>query len=242
MGKRRLERPRPLPGRRRQVRTRPRYGRLSAAGLSLLVTLVALLGGLGVLPKESPAAASAPQPDPVGSAATWAAARPTDTPTPTVAAPTPSATVAAKPAQRTPSKAAEPAALPRGTGSGKRVVFDISAQRMWLVRENDTVARTYLVSGSVTDNLRPGSYAVYSRSRYAVGIDDSGEMEYFVRFTRGANAAIGFHSIPTKDGRPLQTRAQLGTPQSHGCVRQAVPDAKQLWAFAPEGTKVVVTA
>jgi lipoprotein-anchoring transpeptidase ErfK/SrfK len=67
-------------------------------------------------------------------------------------------------------------------------------------------------------------------------------MQYFVRFTRGNNAAIGFHSIPTKNGKALQTAAQLGTPQSHGCIRQALPDAKTLWDFAPVGTKVVVTA
>ncbi len=117
---------------------------------------------------------------------------------------------------------------------------------MWLVDPdssgNDLVLRSYLVSGSVTDNLSPGSFEVFSRSRWAVGIDDSGVMEYFVRFTRGANAAIGFHGIPTKQGRPLQTTAQLGTPQSHGCIRQALPDAKVLWDFAPVGTKVVVTA
>ncbi len=127
------------------------------------------------------------------------------------------------------------------SGSGKRVVFDISDQRVWLVDGDDEVRRTYLVSGSLTDNLHSGTYAVYSQSRHAVGIDDSGVMEYFTRFTRGANAAIGFHSIPTKDGKPLQTREQLGTPQSHGCIRQALPDAKQLWSFAPVGTKVVVT-
>ncbi len=138
---------------------------------------------------------------------------------------------------------AEPA-LPAGSGSGKRVVFDISEQRVWLVDagSSSSVRRTYLVSGSVTDNLEPGTFAVYSRSRWATGIDDSGVMQYFTRFTRGDNAAIGFHSIPTKNGRPLQTLAQLGTPQSHGCIRQAMPDAKALWAFAPEGTKVVVTA
>ena len=135
-------------------------------------------------------------------------------------------------------------ALPAGSGSGKRVVFDISDQRVWLVDagEASDVRRTYLVSGSLTDNLKPGTYAVYSRSRWATGIGDSGVMQYFTRFTRGDNAAIGFHSIPTKDGRPLQTIDQLGTPQSHGCIRQAMPDAKALWAFAPVGTKVVVTA
>ena len=122
------------------------------------------------------------------------------------------------------------------------MVFDISDQRVWLVEDDERVLRTYLVSGSLTDNLDAGTYAVYSRSRWAVGIDDSGVMQYFTRFARGANAAIGFHSIPTRDGRALQTRSQLGTPQSHGCIRQALPDAKRLYEFSPVGTKVVVTA
>jgi lipoprotein-anchoring transpeptidase ErfK/SrfK len=68
-------------------------------------------------------------------------------------------------------------------------------------------------------------------------------MQYFVRFTQGpTGAAIGFHSIPTKDGALLQTAAQLGTAQSHGCIRQWKPDAIALWHFAPVGTKVVVVA
>ena len=45
-----------------------------------------------------------------------------------------------------------------------------------------------------------------------------------------------------KNGAPLQTAAQLGTPQSHGCIRQWQPDAIALWNFAPVGTKVVVVA
>jgi lipoprotein-anchoring transpeptidase ErfK/SrfK len=187
---------------------------------AVLTTLVTLLAGVGVLPAgPSPAAAATPQSGDKASLATQTfpgTARSLATPA--------------------------PATVPDGTGWGKRIVFDISDQRVWLVDPGEEVRRTYLVSGSVTDNLRPGTYAVYSRSRWAVGVDDSGVMQYFVRFTRGDNAAIGFHSIPTKNGRALQTRAQLGTPQSHGCIRQALPDAITLWNFAPVGTKVVVTA
>ncbi|MCX6400154.1 MAG: L,D-transpeptidase, partial [Propionibacteriales bacterium] len=58
--------------------------------------------------------------------------------------------------------------------------------------------------------------------------------------TRGENAPIGFHSIPTKSGKALQTEKQLGTPQSHGCIRQRMVDAERLWNFAPVGTEVVV--
>ena len=132
--------------------------------------------------------------------------------------------------------------LPARSGKGKRVVFDMSDQRVWLVGRGGEVRRTYLVSGSLTDNLEPGRYEVYSTSRHAIGIDDSGTMEYMVRFAHGDRAAIGFHDIPVDDGEPVQTRAQLGTPRSHGCIRQARPDARALWYFAIVGTKVVVTA
>ena len=202
----------------------PRWGRLAAAGSAVAVTLVTLLGGLGVLPDGIPSAAAATG---SGQSATLSRA--------TVPVQAPSAW------PRIGSATAQ-AALPSASGSGKRVVFDISDQRVWLVDSGDHVVSSYLVSGSVTDNLAPGTFAVYSRSRHAVGIDDSGTMEFFVRFTRGANAAIGFHSLPTKDGHAVQTLAQLGTPQSHGCIRQARPDARTLWRFAPVGTQVVVTA
>ena len=87
--------------------------------------------------------------------------------------------------------------LPADSGTGRRVVFSEERQRVWLVSADDEVLRTYLVSGSLSDNLDPGTYSVYSRSSNAVGIDDSGTMRWFVRFTQGdSGAAIGFHDIP----------------------------------------------
>ena len=132
-------------------------------------------------------------------------------------------------------------ALPDSSGTGRRAVFSISRQRVWIVSANGPALRTYPVSGSVYDNLKPGTYDVFSRSEHARGIDDSGTMRWFVRFTKGANAAIGFHNIPLHKGERVQTRAQLGTPLSHGCIRQAEPDAKAMWRFARVGTRVVVT-
>lgn len=133
-------------------------------------------------------------------------------------------------------------ALPSDSGSGKRVVFSEGRQRVWLVSEDETVERTYLVSGSAYDNLDPGSFQVYSRDEEAVGIDDSGTMRLFVRFTQGpSGAAIGFHDIPVDNGVPVQSVDQLGLPMSHGCIRQRTEDAQALWDFAPIGTAVVVT-
>lgn len=205
---------------------RPRYGRIALAVAALAVTSFSVLGGVGVIP-TAPSAANA------------------DRPTTAKPSSSPSESAVVEPAVQGPSAPEEieeidPEALPADSGKGRRIVFSETEQRVWLVRENGTVRRTYLVSGSTEDNLDPGRYAVYSKSRWAVGVDDSGVMEFFVRFAHGEQAAIGFHTIPTKLGTALQTRSQLGTPQSHGCIRQAKADAISLWNFAPEGTTVVV--
>jgi L,D-transpeptidase-like protein len=232
MGRHREVRGRSSGGRRAKP-TRPRWNRLGAAGGALGVTLVAVLGGIGILPVEpGPAvAASLPrqsnvQPD-------------TKTDSISLADSTPTAGTRSDEAT---GKLNAPS-LPANSGTGRRIVFAMADQRVWLVGdEDDDVERTYLVSGSLTDNLHPGTYSVYSKSEEAVGIDDSGTMKYMVRFAHGPNAAIGFHDIPVLDGAKVQTVDQLGTPQSHGCIRQLRADAKALWDFAPVGTTVVVVA
>lgn len=264
-GRRRAE-----PGRRKAVEpgpqhrgeVRPRYGRITIALSSATVTAVAVLGNFGLLlPDGDPQLAVAnagiePGADLASDAATGApgdrsrdaADRGGVEPRADAVESAPSETrrVAEPKRSDAPDETEEPdaveAPLPPGSGEGLRIVFSESQQRVWLVEEDGTVARTYLASGSVYDNLDPGTYEVFSRSRYAVGIDDSGTMEYFVRFTHGdEGAAIGFHTIPVDDGEPVQTRDQLGTPLSHGCIRQAEADAIALWEFAPIGTTVVVT-
>ena len=130
---------------------------------------------------------------------------------------------------------------PARSGAGRRVVFSESRQRVWLVGTGGAVRRSYLVSGSRYDNLLPGSYRVFSRSARAWSFDGSGTMRWFVRFAHGRTAAIGFHDIPVGPAGPVQAPAQLGTPQSHGCIRQHPRDARALWRFAPLGTRVVVT-
>lgn len=231
------------PGRRRAEAVKPRYGRLAVLGASVSVTGIAMLGGVGVLPSVAGGSGDGSGPsdvarDRAGVDSVLAGAETSASPSPTT-----SQAPAADPAPE-PEPAVDPnPPAPDDSGEGRRIVFDQSDQRVWLIDEGEDVLRTYPVSGSSYDNLDPGTYEVYSRSEDAYGIDDSGTMKYFVRFTEGDNgAAIGFHDIPVKDGEPLQTVAQLGTPLSHGCIRQERKDAIALWEFAPIGTEVDVTA
>jgi L,D-transpeptidase catalytic domain len=139
--------------------------------------------------------------------------------------------------------AADDPAVPENSGSGRRVVYDMGAQRVWLVEHDESVYATHLVSGH-RDRVTPGvgEFWVSSRSRTtAVLPSRATTMEYMVRFARGKSGLeIGFHSIPYKYGEPLQSLSELGTPQSAGCVRQALSDAKLLYEWAVEGTWVVV--
>ena len=204
----------------------------------MVVTLVAVLGAAGVIPIDGTT-----EPAFAGTAPTQAGSAMKGTSAIALSGAA-SATLPRRLEMRSPkaTQSAQPAQpeLPARSGHGKRIVFDMGDQRIWLVSAKDKVRRTYLVSGSLTDNLGPGTYEVYSKSMHAIGIDDSGTMQYMVRFTQGENAAIGFHDIPIYQGEKVQTRRQLGTPQSHGCIRQWRPDAKALWRFAPVGTTVVV--
>lgn len=250
---------------RHRADVRPRWGRIGLLGAAAVVTLVAVLAGFGLLSGSSndPAVAT----DPIDAAAAFGQAVTATTPTTPTGTPTgtPSASGSATagapasgvPASRTPTGIASSTsadtrsvasstdtALPAGSGSGRRAVFSQTEQRVWIVNADNEVERTYLASGSAEDNLLPGTYHVYGKSRWAVGIDDSGVMQYFVRFAHGTDngASIGFHSIPTKHGTPLQTVAQLGQRLSHGCIRQKTDDAIAMWDFADVGTEVVVVA
>lgn len=234
-------------------------GRVAAVCMSTLVLGVSALGAQGFVGNaalqpvtaSSQPAASPARADSLAARPAEGASHPSSTPTAragatgkATGAPSGADTVAAAGGAESHAASTEATLVPPArSGSGRRVVFDQSDQRVWLVKANGQVQRTYLVSGSKFDQLKPGQYEVYSTSRHATSYKGGSTMQYMVRFTRGATAAIGFHDIPrSADGSPVQTREQLGTRLSDGCIRQARPDAVALWEFAPVGTKIVVVA
>jgi lipoprotein-anchoring transpeptidase ErfK/SrfK len=130
--------------------------------------------------------------------------------------------------------------LPADSGEGRRIVYSRSEQRVWIVESDETVSGSWLVSGR-KETPKPGTYSIYSRSRWASA--GRVRMEFMLRFVKTSGKAIGFHAIPVDShGRPIQSESELGQPRSHGCVRQARADAEHLWNWAPNGTAVRVTA
>lgn len=232
--------------RRPEPSLRLRPGRLLAALVSLVVTGVAFLGGVGALPASQSRAYAAHTPGPLATSAGSATVatspsgraiaprRPAVRPTPAGPDVQPTST----PLTRSPESRSTD--LPSATGVGKRVVLDLSAQRVWLVDGNDEVVRTYLVSGSPSDKLERGDYTVLSRSRAARGIDGPGRVADVVSFGQGRHAVSGFHGIPTRNGQRVQPFSQLGIAVADEGIRQRPGDARRMWRFARVGTDVRV--
>jgi lipoprotein-anchoring transpeptidase ErfK/SrfK len=132
--------------------------------------------------------------------------------------------------------------LPRNTGEGRRVVYSNSLQWVWVVDKNEQVIRSMPVSGR-RGVPAPGTYKVTSQSAWSFSLDFEGvNFRWMTRFAFGPEGGnVGFHEIPRKDGKPMQTISQLGSFAGSGCVRMATEDVKFIYRWARPGTQVVVT-
>lgn len=69
-------------------------------------------------------------------------------------------------------------------GSGRRIIYTDSGQRVWLINGTGELAKTHQVTGR-RGVPGVGRYRIYSMSRYAWAPYDGITMEYMVRFARG---------------------------------------------------------
>lgn len=131
--------------------------------------------------------------------------------------------------------------VPRNSGSGRRIVYSNRQLRVWVINGSGEVIRTFLVSGMRGQPLK-GTYFVKNQSVSSFSQELEGvKFRFMTRFAVGRNGGnIGFHEIPTKNGVPLQTEAELGTFLGSGCLRSSTQDAKFIFDWAKPGTTVVV--
>ena len=137
-----------------------------------------------------------------------------------------------------------PGTTPEALGSavGRRIVIDISDQRMRRYEGNQLVA-THLVSTGKWSMPTPiGSFAVknkittaYSR-RYALYMDN------WMAIT--PDGAYGIHSLPywklKNGGIYYEGVAHLGKRVSHGCIRLSPKESAEVFRWASVGTSVTV--
>lgn len=131
--------------------------------------------------------------------------------------------------------------LPAKSGKGKRIVYSLDEQHVWLVNKNGELVADFPTAGRA-DKPGVGRYRVASKSPKSRNLDYEVTFNYMVRFAKGQRAWIGFHDIPRNyDGKLWHSREELGTAIGKGgCPHLAKPDAKFLYNWAKVGTRVVV--
>ena len=135
----------------------------------------------------------------------------------------------------------EVAPVPIKSGTGRRIVYANRQQRVWVINANDEVIRTFLVSGML-DQPGKGTFEVFSKSPASYSPEFAGvTFRFMTRFAIGRNGGnIGFHEIPIRNSKPMQTVVELGVFKGSGCLRSSTQDARFIYQWATLGTKVVV--
>ncbi|MFD9303856.1 hypothetical protein ACFWCB_14615 [Streptomyces sp. NPDC060048] len=127
---------------------------------------------------------------------------------------------------------AKPVPLPSGSGSGARVVYSLSAKRVWLVDATAAEPKSFAVMPS-TVHPAPGNYTVGSRQGAVTG-SDGVPIEHVVRFASPQGVVVGFSA------RVDNTLPAPDPNKKTGGVRMTRADGDAMWAFATIGAKVVV--
>jgi ABC-type transport system substrate-binding protein len=129
-------------------------------------------------------------------------------------------------------KSSEPAAVPDGSGTGRRIVYSLAQKRVWLVDASDAARRTFTVwPGTVSPD--PGTYAVSLRRDATTG-SDGVQIEHIVYFTAKSGVSIAFSNAVDGASPPPASGTQTGG------IRMRTADGSALWAFGTAGTKVTV--
>ena len=135
----------------------------------------------------------------------------------------------------------EVAPVPIKSGIGRRIVYANRQQRVWVINADNEVIRTFPVSGMLGQPGN-GTFSVFSKSPSSYSPEFAGvTFRFMTRFAIGRNGGnIGFHEIPIRNSKPMQTVDELGAFKGSGCLRSSTKDALFIYQWATLGTKVVV--
>lgn len=129
-------------------------------------------------------------------------------------------------------------------GTGKKIVINLSKQQVVLYEKGRIVSIRKISSGKRSTPTPVGEFAIRNKITTAYSKPYRLYMENWMAFSN--DGSYGLHSLPywkTKSGGKLYEGAShIGTPVSHGCIRQTLADSKSLFDWAPIGTPVSIKA
>lgn len=129
-------------------------------------------------------------------------------------------------------------------GTGKKIVVSLSKQQITLYEKGRVVSVRKISSGKWSMPTPTGEFTVKNKIPIAYSKAYGLYMENWMAFS--PDGRYGLHSLPywrlNGGGRLYEGAAHIGTPVSHGCVRQTLADSKTLFDWATVGTPVSIKA
>jgi len=128
-----------------------------------------------------------------------------------------------------------------GASSGdKRIVIDLSAQRMATYQGGIQVHSFIVSTGMPGANTVPGTYQVLDKYPNAYASTWNLQMPYWLGIYWAGSLENGIHALPILPNGQRLWDGYLGTPISYGCVVLGTQDARTLYHWAEVGTPVVI--
>ncbi len=124
-----------------------------------------------------------------------------------------------------------------GRYPGKYIEVSLKNQKLYQIEGDHLVAEHAVSTGKWSMPTPQGTFSINDKTPRAHSAKYNLDMPWWMDFFGGK---YGIHELPEfADGRK-EGAAHIGTPVSHGCIRLAVGDAKEVYDWADIGTPVVI--
>jgi lipoprotein-anchoring transpeptidase ErfK/SrfK len=131
--------------------------------------------------------------------------------------------------------------LPLPVVLDKRIVINISQQRMWTYENGSLRSETIISTGISRSPTYPGVYQVQTHEINAYASVWDLHMPHFMGIYEGWPGFMnGIHGLPTLSSGMRLWANVLGSPTSYGCIILSLPDAEDLYNWAEAGVIVEI--
>ncbi|MGD2207757.1 MAG: LysM peptidoglycan-binding domain-containing protein [Anaerolineae bacterium] len=124
------------------------------------------------------------------------------------------------------------------TGVGKRIVVDLSAQRMYVYRNGRLLWSWVVSTGRPGQETAVGHYKVLNKLPRAYAYTWNLQMPYWLGIYWAGSLQNGIHALPIQGNGQRLWAGYLGRPVSFGCIILSTQNAQTLYNWAPVGTPV----
>lgn len=129
-------------------------------------------------------------------------------------------------------------ALGSTAGVGKRIVVDLSAQRMYVYQNGQLIWNWVVSTGRPGQATAVGSYSVLNKIPNAYASTWALQMPHWLGIYWAGRLQNGIHALPIQSNGQRLWEGYLGQPVSFGCIILATQNAATLYNWAAVGTPV----